>query len=138
MRLNLPNGKQGMVLEDLDLVPLLFGNMLGQKYHEHGKFMLVEMKSWGYSMSYPQKRLFGMMDALLRFADSHGKHYMGCYVVWWDNEENRPAAINMQPCSDAEFIQWIEGKEIWKSYDFQNDRDVGKFMTQLHNSLMGM
>lgn len=138
MRDNLPNGKQGMVVEDLDVVPLLFGGLVGRGYNDHGKFMLVEIKSVGYGMTYPQKRLFGMMDTLLRFADPHGKHYIGCFLVWWDNEANRPVAINMQPCTEDEFSLWMQGKEIWHSYNFSKDHQVGKVMTDLHNSLLGL
>ncbi len=138
MRLNLPTGKQGMVVEDLDAVPLLFGGLVGRGYNDHGKFMLVEIKSTGFGMTYPQKRLFGMMDTLFRFADPHGRYYMGCFLIWWNNQDNKPAAINLQPCTEEEFASWIQGKEVWQSYDFGSDHQVGKAMKELHNSLMGL
>lgn len=138
MRLNLPNGKQGMVVEDLDVVPLLFGGLVNRSYNEHGKFMLVEIKSPGFGMTYAQKRLFGMMDTLLRFADPHEKHYMGCFLVWWDHEDNKPIAINLQPCTEIDFALWIQGRTLWQSYDFGVDHQVGRFMRELHNSLMGL
>lgn len=138
MRSNLPNGQQGMVVEDLDVVPLLFGGLVGRGYNDHGKFMLVEIKSCGFGMTYPQKRLFGMMDTLLRFADPKAQHYMGCFLVWWNNEANMPVAINLQPCTEVEFALWMQGKEIWGAYNFMSDHQVGKVMTDLNNSLMGL
>lgn len=135
MRQNLPTGKQGMVVEDLDLLPTIFGPLAGRSYSDDGMFMLVELKTPGYSMSYGQKRLFGLIDTLLRFSDPHEKYYLGCFTVWWDHENNKPIAINFEPCTEEQFSLWMQGKERWLAHDFSKDRDVGKFVTRLHNSL---
>lgn len=135
IRDNCPNGRQGMVVEDLDLVPLMFGPMIGRVYNDHGQFMLVEIKNAGYGLQYPQKRLFGMMDCLLRFSDPDLKFYLGFYLVWWDHANNKPAAINMQPCTEAEFVEFMQGKGQVPPYDFFKDQKVGQTMQALWQSL---
>jgi len=135
IRLNCPNGKSGLVVEDLDLVPLLFGPMIGRHYNDHGQFMLCEVKNSGYGLQYPQRRLFGMMDCLLRFSDPDLQHYLGFFLIWWDYSTDKPNAINMEPCSENEFAQWIQGKTKIAPYDFTKDPKVGPMITQLWHSL---
>lgn len=138
MRDNLPTGKQGMVVEDLDLLPTMFGPLVGRAYDADGLFMLVEIKNKGYRMSYGQKRLFGLIDTLLRFADPNAEYYLGCFTVWWDYTTNKPVAINFESCTEQEFSLWMQAKERRAPHDFTKDSQVGKFVIRLHNSLMGM
>lgn len=135
IREHCPGARQGMVVEDLDLVPLLFGGLINRHYNDNGQFMLVEIKNTGFGVNYAQKRLFGMMDTLFRFSDPDKTFYLGFFLVWWDHEKNKPTAINMEPCSEAEFSQWMQGKAEFPAYNFMADHQVGKAMKALWDSL---
>lgn len=105
-----PSGKGGLVVEDLDLVLLRFGPLVGRDYDADGKIAIVESKNKGYTLPYAQIRTFRLLDKLLRSGDPKGEHYAGFYVLNWDNENNTPVAINYRPCTQQEFDDWVVGK----------------------------
>lgn len=113
-----PGPSDGLVVEDLDLVPLIYGPLIGRHKNDDGKFMLVEIKHTGFGIKYAQTRLFAMMDRLLRLGDPHGKFYIGFYVLNWDNNANKPIALNGKPCNEDKFKEWITGKTQIDPYDF--------------------
>jgi hypothetical protein len=113
MRDNLPNGKSGMVVEDLDLVPLLFGPLVNRQRDEDGKFMLIEIKTAFGQMGYAQRRLFSMMHKLLRKADPDRKYYIGFYLVRWNN--GKPESVNNARVTEQKFIEFMTGKATLES-----------------------
>lgn len=118
IRAQCPRPNEGLVVEDLDLVPLIYGPLVGRPKDADGKFMLVEIKHTGYGIGYAQARLFSMMDKLLRIADPMKKHYIGFYVLNWDSNANKPIALNNKPCDDNYFKQWLTGKIEVEPYLF--------------------
>lgn len=109
IREHCPGASAGLSVLDLDLVPLLFGQMVNRPKNADGKFMLVEIKSDRAALNYAQQRLLTMMHRLLRKADPEGLHYIGTYLLQWDTETNSPARINGEPIDGAEFVRWITG-----------------------------
>jgi len=122
IRKNLPSGDQGLVVEDLDLVPLMFSKLVGRAYNADGKFMLVEVKEPGHTVDYSQRRLFEMMDRLLRIADPDGEYYIGFYLLRWNNIRNLPVDINGKACTEQEFKDWMTGKITIEPVKFNHKR----------------
>jgi len=120
IRENCPGPGAGLVVEDLDLVPLQYGPLIGRHKNADGQFMLVEVKHPGFGIGYAQKRLFMMMDRLLRLGDPEGKFYIGFYVLNWNDGANRPIALNGKPCDAEMFNNWISGKMHIEPYSFDN------------------
>lgn len=110
MRQRLPAPSDGMVVEDLDLVALQIGKLVGRHRDADGKFMLIEVKNVGSSMGYAQGRLFAMMHRLFRMGDPGHQHYIGFYLLQWDSQQNKPHSINYAPCTEDAFAQWMTGK----------------------------
>lgn len=113
MRDKLPNGQSGMVVEDLDLVPLLFGPLINRPYKDDGKFMLIEIKTMSGQMGYAQGRLFSLIHRLLRDADPSRYYYIGFYIVRWN--DNKPESVNGVMITEHEFIDFLTGKKQIKS-----------------------
>ena len=109
MRANLPNAQGGMVIEDLDLVPLMFGTLINRPYAADGKFMLVEIKEKYGQMGYAQKRVFQLMHRLLRKADPQKEYYIGFYLVKWNS--HKPESVNGIPVTESEFVEFMTGKK---------------------------
>jgi len=83
----LPPGREGIVVEDLDLVICRFGKREGRAYSDDGKFLLMEVKYQNFRPNYAQRKVFGLIDRLLKKADPEKKHYIGYYVLhWWDDD----------------------------------------------------
>lgn len=118
IREHCPGASQGLSVLDLDMVPLLFGGIINRPRHADGQFMLTELKMVGVGLNYAQGRLLKMMHSLLRKADSLQEYYIGCYLLHWDYEANRPVALNAQPISPELFVAWITGQQYIQSlYD---------------------
>lgn len=113
-----PGASQGLSVLDLDLVPLLFGSIIGRPKNADGKFMLVEIKKAYVGLNYAQQRLLQMMHRLFRQADPGQQHYIGCYLLHWNYDTNEPAALNNNAISTELFKRWITGKQYIASlYD---------------------
>lgn len=108
MRDHLPSGNQGVVIEDLDLVVLHFGPRIGREYDADGKFMLVEVKHQRKNMDYPQRRLFGMIHRLLRQTDPEENHYVGFYLMHW---EDNFARVNGRQLSEGGLRSFLLGED---------------------------
>lgn len=135
IRNHCPSSDDGLDMLDLDLVPLIFGSLAGRDRKADGRFMLVEVKHGRFNLAddYKQKRLLQMMHRLLRQADPDREHYIGCYVLNWDNpegdlmrcpdcgklmpkpEEGKPLAINSQDVTEGDFYAWITGLQHRRS-----------------------
>lgn len=85
IRNNLPSGRDGFIVEDLDLVIKVYGRNYG--LDRKGKFMLCELKFYPKSIGYAQKQLYGLIDKLLRSADPDKNRYQGYYVIQYDNDD---------------------------------------------------
>jgi len=109
IRENCPGASQGLSVLDLDLVPLLFGSIIGRPKNADGKFMLVEIKKAYAELNYAQARLLQMMHRLFRQADPEQRHYIGCYLLHWNYDTNEPAALNNDAISTELFKRWITG-----------------------------
>jgi len=118
IRENCPGASQGLSVLDLDLVPLLFGQIIGRPKNADGKFMLTEIKKVGVPLNYAQGRLLMMIHNLLRKSDPQQEHYIGSYLLHWDYEDNSPVAINGIPATSDLFREWITGGRYIRSlYD---------------------
>lgn len=100
-----PNGNEGYVVEDLDL--LVRGYGLKFNTDSKGRFMLIELKYYPSDIGYAQKKTFGMVDEMLRAGDKvlngNSPRYLGYFVVQYDNEDWNLSRF------------WIDGKEVTKS-----------------------
>jgi len=81
----MPNGRDGFVAEDLDLLVRWFGPNF--HFDARGGFMLVELKYGNAWIGGAQKMTFGVLDELLRKGDPEGQRYTGFYLVQYDNED---------------------------------------------------
>lgn len=108
IRQHLPTN--GLVAEDIDLILMQYGSLIGRQPIDDGRFMLVEIKAKNGWPDYAQRRVFHLMDRLLRKADPDRQYYLGYYVVHWNYEANEPVAINRQQVSSEQFNQWAIGQ----------------------------
>jgi hypothetical protein len=128
MRDNLPTPGQGMVVEDMDVIALQIGALCGRHRDADGKFMMIEIKSFGARMGYAQTRLFSMMHRLMRAGDPQKEYYVGFYLLHWDDNNNKPVSINHQPCTEQEFKDWMVGETTLlslfdsRSQEYRGDR----------------
>lgn len=70
-------------VEDIDLVTILYGKHIERHPREHGRFKIVEVKQGRAEMDYAQRRMYALMDELLRKGDPNGEHYEGFYLMRW-------------------------------------------------------
>jgi len=129
LRKHKPNGDEGYIVEDLDLVIRIYG----PKYKEDavGKFSLVEIKHGGCKIidgvkdeiGTSKEMTFGLIDALLKKADPEKKRYQGFYIIRtfasseWENT-NTTFCVNGNIISRQSFIDWLDGKHMIEPYTF--------------------
>jgi hypothetical protein len=113
IRDKLPNGPNGCVVEDLDLVIRVYG----PNFHSDGtgKFMLIELKFWGSWIQTAQKNTFGLIDHLLRRADPNKERYLGYFVINYNDEDwdQSRFSINHIEVSGEELMNFL----LFKSND---------------------
>ena len=113
-----PDGKDGFVVEDLDVVVRHFGNT----FHTDakGRLLLIEQKHPGHWIRTAQEKTFGLMDTLLRKADPERVRYLGYYILQVafdaDNAPVFPVRMNKQAMDATEFRKWITGETVIPSY----------------------
>lgn len=111
LRRELPNGRDGFVVEDLDLLIRHFGPRYGTD--SQGRFMLIEEKRNGCTIGAAQQRTFGLVDEVLRKGDPNRERYTGYYllntVYDGNNELAFPLRVNGQTMTRDQFHQWLEG-----------------------------
>lgn len=118
IREHCPGPGGGLVVTDLDLIVNQFGALVGRGRDEDGRIFLTELKTAGTALNYAQNRTMQLMHKLMRLGDPERKHYGGAYLLHWDNENNKPTAINWRPITEQQFQDWMSGKiEIPSMYD---------------------
>jgi hypothetical protein len=106
LRNELPPGPKGWVAEDLDLVV--------RKYSLEdpvGRFMLIELKHGGASLSKSKLMTFGIIDFLLRQADPKRKIYRGYFLLQYPDpnpESCTHVIVNDEVLSLGELKQWLK------------------------------
>jgi hypothetical protein len=114
LRTALPEGSQGMVVEDLDLVIRHYGN--SYRLDGKGRLMLVEQKHPPAWIEYAQEKTFGLIHQLIRAGDPDKKRYLGYYVlqIAFNGEEPVfPVTVNRKHELDkAQMLDWFNGKLI--------------------------
>lgn len=112
LRKRMPNGRAGYVVEDLDLVPRVYG----PNYNEDdiGKFMLLELKYTSSWIGVAQQKTFGLIHRVCRAGDPARRRYLGYYVINYDNEDWDQATIciNRQPVTMDQFREFMQLKDI--------------------------
>lgn len=116
LRENMPNGKDGFVVEDLDLVVRWFGQRYG--FDSKGAFMLIDLKFGTSDLGVAQVKTFGLIDEMLRQVDPHQDRYMGFFLVQYDNEDWDLAEfkINYKAVTRQQFMDFWNRKYIRESY----------------------
>lgn len=113
-----PNGSDGFVVEDLDVVVRHFGN--GFHTDAKGRLLLIEQKHPGHWIRTAQERTFGLFDELLRKADPERVRYLGYYVLQIAFDENNapvfPVRVNGKEMDADAFKQWMTGETVLPSY----------------------
>jgi len=108
LRKNQPQGSQGYVVEDLDLLVRGYGPRYGTD--AKGRFMECELKFYPRNIGPAQKRTFGLRDEMMRRGDPDGERYLGFYVVQYDNEDWDLSKfwVNGLPMTRDEFHKFID------------------------------
>ena len=84
LRNNLPEGTDGVVLEDVDLVSRIYG--IRQGTDDWGKIMYIELKFGNTGLDTAKNWTFKLMDALARAGDPAAKKYRGYFLINYSNE----------------------------------------------------
>jgi len=129
IRKHFPNGKDGYIAEDLDLVLRKHGN----KYNKDavGCFCLVEIKHGRCDVidgvqdqiGFSKEMTFGLMDRLLKKADPKMERYQGFYVIRtfgapeWDNPKTI-FSVNGEIMDRDAFFSWLNGDSTIDPYQF--------------------
>ncbi len=112
-----PNGSDGFVVEDLDIVIRHFGN--GYHTDAKGRLLLIEQKHPGHWIRTAQQKTFGLLHGLLRKADPERQRYIGYYVLQVEfgdgSEPMFPVRVNGKELDAAEFKRWITGETVLPS-----------------------
>ena len=111
IRRYIPGPSAGYVAEDLDLVFLRFGEVIGRNKNADGQFILCEWKLTQKPLPYSQQRVFGLMDRLLRRGDPDGLYYQGFYYLCWDGK-TEPVRFNSERITIADFQAFLLGEKI--------------------------
>lgn len=108
----LPSGREGLVVEDVDLAVRWFGPKFGRD--DTGAFMLVEIKRFPYVMETAQLRTFGLLNYLLRQGDPDGRRYKGFYLLQ-DTDDNWDVSrfyINERQVTTKQFWLFMQGRYL--------------------------
>lgn len=128
IRRHFPNGREGFVAEDTDLIIRRYGPRY--LHDEWGDFMLIEIKH-GEALLGPSKlKTFRLIDCALRRGDPNLVRYKGFFVVRteidnWDL--CRTFDVNHFQLTKEEFVAWLDGTFAVTPLDFQEEakREAG-------------
>ena len=122
MREELPAPREGMVIEDLDLLVLRFGSLECRNYKDDGKFLLAEVKIKDAQINYAQQRVWKLLHTLLRKSDTNQSYYQGFYLIQWfdlPKEDNKNfnffVKVNDRKLEIDDFKAFLLGKVEIKS-----------------------
>lgn len=112
IRDNLPSGPEGFIAEDLDLVVRVFGARHGTD--AVGKFRLLELKHGNSQPNHAQKRLYGLIDSLLRKADPKGERYVGYNVLNYSDDDWNKATFRLdgKPITIKQLIDLLLCRQV--------------------------
>lgn len=112
IRERFPNGWEGFVAEDLDLVIRTFGSNYGSD--DTGRFMLLEVKFRNATIGKAQGRTFGLIHGLLRSADPNRERYIGFYKLGYGDGDDgsRPFWLNGKPITEDELIEFLNFRRL--------------------------
>jgi len=106
IRSHCPNGRDGFIAEDLDLVLRAFGPTY--QTDGRGRIRLVEIKFGNASLGPSKRMTFGLIDEGLR--KGLGPRYDGLYVVRTESrtwEESSSFNVNGTVLDRDEFVAWL-------------------------------
>jgi len=121
IRKHIPGPQEGFVAEDLDLIFLRYGKLIGRDKDADGQFILCEWKLSHRELPYSQQRVFGLIDRLLRKADPESVYYQGFYSICW-NGEDKSVIINDNRFSLEEFQTFLLGEKTIEPNVSLNER----------------
>jgi hypothetical protein len=104
IRKHCPNGSDGLVVEDLDLLLRCYGPNYGTD--AAGKFRLVELKHANAPLGTSKLKTFRLIDSLL----APSPRYDGFYVVRTDSPEWETVpmfTVNQIDLEFEEFVDWL-------------------------------
>ena len=112
IRKQLPPGRDGVVVEDLDLVLRVYGERFNTD--ATGKFMFVELKYGSALPGIAQKKTFGLIDDLLKKADPEGIRYKGYWVLQYTNENWDVSGfkLNNETITKANLVKFLMFQEF--------------------------
>jgi len=118
----MPNGREGFVAEDLDLILRWYG----PKYHldSVGLFALVEIKVGNAPISIGRSKnmTFGLIDRIIRMGDKDlQKRYRGWYVIVTNSLEWECCDyfwVNGIKLTPSTFIDWLSLDYEMNAYQF--------------------
>jgi hypothetical protein len=109
IRKHLPSGRQGFVVEDLDLILRHFGH--NYQLDSQGRISLIEIKvgigTFGPSKAYT----FGLLDQMCR-SSTMADRYRGFYLIYTETDDwdNAPVMfVNGHHLAADEFKHWLNG-----------------------------
>ena len=118
IRKYIPAPKDGYVAEDLDLVFLRYGKAIDRDRDADGRFILCEWKLSNRELPYSQRRVFGLIDKLLRLADPVSEFYQGFYYICWDGQKGN-LLVNGENITQQEFQMLLMGELFIKPFLFK-------------------
>ena len=113
---NMPEGKEGFIVEDIDMVIVNYDTEIKG---DSGTILLIEKKNPLEPFNYAQKNLFSIINALLRKSDPDRKKYRGFYLVrWYDNyvTVNEKVRLSRIGGKHSEYGKWLSGEFEIDSY----------------------
>jgi hypothetical protein len=102
--------EKGLVVEDIDIVALRYGPIIGRHKDADGEFILGEVKHGLAKTDYAQRRTFSLINRLLRLGDPEKKYYKGFFLI--QELEDSTWRVNGTTLSESQFVEFIEGKLI--------------------------
>jgi len=101
----MPTGREGCVVEDIDLVLRGFGTL----YHtdDEGILKLIELKYGKAEMGFAKTKTFGLIDRGLKRGEP--ERYKGYFLINYDNENWDKAnfEINRKPVTLTELSRFL-------------------------------
>lgn len=112
MRRRFPNGREGFVVEDLDLLVRVYGRRY--QTDETGRVMFTELKFGNAWIGTAQANTWKPIHLNMRRGDPSRTFYRGFYVVQYDKDDWEEASfrINRQPVSRDDFHRFLEFQDI--------------------------
>ena len=143
LRIEMPNGKDGFICEDLDLV--LRWHSKDFMTDDVGMFALVEIKvGLKTALGHSKEMTFGMIDYLIR-SSTESQRYKGFFVIRTTIPDWNACtffSVNDVHLSRDDFLNWCKGTKCVDPYGFEKihkrmglPMDVKKEVSFLKNKI---